>query len=199
MGKLIILRHGQSQWNLENRFTGWVDVPLTDNGKEEAENAGKKLIGLNIRKSYTSRLKRSIDTLKIILGIIGKNIGIEYSEALNERHYGKLQGMNKDEAKKLFGEEQVQLWRRSYDFSPPEGESLKDVIRRVVPFFKSKILPDLIAEKNILVVAHHNSLRGLVKHLENISDEDIVSLEIPLCVPLVYEFDNGRIVSKKYI
>src|SRR3989338_6378164 len=164
---LVLVRHGESQWNLENRFTGWVDVPLSEKGVQEAKLAGDRLKKENIHfdKAYTSSLKRAQKTLDFILAALGQRIPVEKDPALNERHYGDLQGLNKAETAKKFGDEQVKIWRRSYDIAPPNGESLKDTAARTLPYFKSKILPDLKAGKNILIAAHGNSLRSIVMHL----------------------------------
>lgn len=179
MPKLILLRHLQSQWNKENRFTGWTDVPLSKEGIESAKEVAGEIAGFKIDKVYTSPLIRNRETVSLILENLGKkDLPVVIDKALDERHYGKLQGLNKDEVKKKYGEEQVQLWRRSWDQAPPEGESLKDVFNRVVPFYKEQIEKDLKEGKNVLVVASHNSLRALVKYLENVPDEEIISLEI---------------------
>jgi 2,3-bisphosphoglycerate-dependent phosphoglycerate mutase len=201
MPNLVIVRHGQSQWNLENRYTGWVDIDLSLLGIEEAHQAGKKLRGYTFDKAYTSALIRAQRTLDIILEEMGTNhIVIEKDKALNERMYGDLQGLNKDDTKKQFGEEQVRLWRRSYDVPPPNGESLKDTAARVLPYYEAKIKPDLQAGKNILVVAHGNSLRALVMSLDNLSEDEIVKTEIPTGVPKLYVFDNNmNIIESKYL
>jgi len=201
MTQLVIVRHGQSQWNLENRFTGWIDIDLSPKGIEEAKSAGEKLRGYKFDKAYTSALIRAQRTLDIILNIIGlTNIYIEKDKALNERMYGDLQGLNKDETREKFGAEQVKLWRRSYDVQPPNGESLKDTAARVLPYFESKIIPDLKAGKNILISAHGNSLRALVMYLEKLSEEQIVETEIPTGVPKIYELDNKlNIISQRYL
>ena len=201
MPNLVIVRHGQSQWNLENRYTGWVDIDLSPLGIEEAHQAGKKLRGYTFDKAYTSALIRAQRTLDIILEEMGTNhIEIEKDKALNERMYGDLQGLNKDDTKKQFGEEQVRLWRRSYDVPPPNGESLKDTAARVLPYYEAKIKPDLQAGKNVLIVAHGNSLRALVMSLDNLSEEEIVKTEIPTGVPKLYVFDNNlNIIESKYL
>ena len=201
MAQLILLRHGQSQWNLENRFTGWIDVPLSDKGVEEAKQAGLKLKDSKIDKAYTSVLKRAIDTLALALQSARKNgVPIEKNEALNERHYGELQGLNKEETAKKFGKEQVHFWRRSYDVAPPGGESLKDTAARTLPYFKERVLPDLRAGKNILIAAHGNSLRSIVMEIEKLSPEEILKVEIPTGVPIVYEFDTDlKLKSKKIL
>ena len=192
MPKLILLRHLKSQWNLENRFTGWTDVPLSKEGVENAKEAADKLAGLGIDKVYTSPLIRNRETTRLILENLGKkDIPIIIDKALDERNYGKLQGLNKDEVKKQYGEERVQLWRRSWNQAPPEGESLEDVYGRAVSFLKESIEKDLRSEKNILVVASHNSLRALVKYIEKIPNSDIINLEITYGGLLKYEFDNG--------
>ncbi|HVO44117.1 MAG TPA: 2,3-bisphosphoglycerate-dependent phosphoglycerate mutase [Aggregatilineales bacterium] len=190
MTKLVLVRHGESQWNLENRFTGWVDVPLSERGVEEARQAGEKLRGYHFDKAYTSVLQRAIRTLDIILEVIGrKDLPVEKDQALNERMYGDLQGLNKEETAKKFGAEQVKLWRRSYDVNPPNGESLKDTAARVLPYYNAHIVPDLKAGKDLLVVAHGNSLRALVMQLDNLSKEEVVELNIPTGVPLEYDMD----------
>ncbi len=189
MAKLILLRHLESQWNKENRFTGWTDVPLSEEGIKSAKEVAKKLKGIRIDKVYTSPLSRNRETVSLILGNLGKkDLPVIIDKALDERNYGKLQGLNKDEIKKQYGEEQVRLWRRSWDEAPQEGESLKDVFERVVPFCKRYIEKDLKGGKNILVVASHNSLRAFVKYLEKIPDEEIINLEIPTASMKEYEF-----------
>ena len=191
MPNLVLVRHGESQWNLENRFTGWVDIDLSDRGREEARSAGEKLKSYKFDKAYTSVLQRANHTLDIILDIIGqKGIPVERDQALNERMYGDLQGLNKAETAAKFGDAQVKLWRRSYSVRPPNGESLEDTAARVLPYYKAHILPDLLAGKNILVAAHGNSLRALVMHLDNLSQEAVVELNIPTGVPLFYEMDK---------
>lgn len=199
MPYLILLRHGESQWNLENRFTGWVDIDLSEKGKKEAEEAGKKLKDFKIDKAHTSVLKRAIDTLDLAMKTAGKSgFPIVRDQALNERHYGDLQGLNKAETAKKYGEEQVKIWRRSYDVAPPGGESLKDTAARALPYFRGRILPDLAAGKNVIVAAHGNSLRSIVMELDKLSKDEVLKLEIPTGVPIVYEFDkNLNIVSKK--
>jgi 2,3-bisphosphoglycerate-dependent phosphoglycerate mutase len=201
MPDLILLRHGQSQWNLENRFTGWVDVPLSPRGEEEARSAGEKLRGRKIDKLYTSVLKRAIDTAEISLETarIGP-LPTERDAALNERMYGDLQGKNKAEAAREFGPDQVKLWRRSYDVRPPGGESLADTAARVLPYWERRILPDLRAGKNLLVAAHGNSLRALVMHLDGLTHKQVLELEIPTGVPLLYEIGpGGEVRGKRYL
>lgn len=198
---VVLLRHGESQWNLENRFTGWTDIPLSQKGIEEARAAGEKLKGYAFDCAFTSVLKRAIDTLDIVLEIIGqKNIPIDYSQALNERHYGDLQGLNKAETAKKYGDAQVKIWRRSFDVRPPNGESLKDTADRVMPHWEKNILPRVVKGDRILISAHGNSLRALVMHLNNLSKEEVLELNIPTGVPLVYEFDStGKSLSNKYL
>src|SRR5262245_6308241 len=188
MPDLILLRHGQSQWNLENRFTGWVDVPLSPKGEEEARAAGEMLRGRRIDVVFTSVLRRAIDTATLALAAadIGA-VPTERDPALNERMYGDLQGKNKAEAATQFGADQVKLWRQSYDVRPPGGESLADTAARVLPYWESHLLPDLRAGRNLLVVAHGNSLRALVMHLDGLSREQVLELEIPTGAPLLYE------------
>lgn len=199
MATLVLIRHGESQWNLENRFTGWIDIPLTDKGREEARRGAELIKGIKFDKAYTSVLDRAIETLDIILKVIGQEkIPIEKDQALNERHYGELQGLNKAETAKKFGDKQVHIWRRSYDVAPPGGESLKDTAARTLPYFKKKIVPDLKAGKNILVSAHGNSLRSIVMHLDKLTKEQVLNLNLGTGVPIVYEFDkNLKILSKK--
>jgi 2,3-bisphosphoglycerate-dependent phosphoglycerate mutase len=201
MTKLVIVRHGQSLWNKENRFTGWVDIDLSEKGLEEAKSAGKKLKGMHFDLAFTSDLIRAQRTLEIILKEIGQeDILVTEDQALNERMYGDLQGMNKDEARKQFGVDQVHIWRRSFDVPPPGGESLKDTAARVIPYFEKHILPELKRGKNILISAHGNSLRALIMYLEKISPEEILKVEIPTGVPKIYEFDEQfHIKTAKFI
>ncbi|MBI1814071.1 MAG: 2,3-bisphosphoglycerate-dependent phosphoglycerate mutase [Deltaproteobacteria bacterium] len=201
MALLVLLRHGESQWNLENRFTGWVDVPLTENGRAEARRAGEKLRAVRFDCAYTSELQRANETLAIVLDVIGqRDLSIERDQALNERHYGDLQGLNKAETAKKFGDAQVHIWRRSYDVAPPGGESLKDTAARTLPYFDRKIVPDLTAGKNVLVAAHGNSLRAIVMQLDQLTREQVLELNLATGVPVVYEFDSHmRIVSKRVL
>jgi 2,3-bisphosphoglycerate-dependent phosphoglycerate mutase len=186
---LVLVRHGESQWNLENRFTGWVDVPLTDRGRHEAERAGQALRGMHFDRVFTSVLQRAIETVDIILRIIGQtDVATERSEALNERHYGELQGLNKAETAAKFGAEQVHIWRRSFDVPPPGGESLKDTAVRTLPYFEQVIVPRIKAGENILVGAHGNSLRSIVMHLDKLTKEQVLELNLATGVPIVYDF-----------
>ena len=223
--KLVLLRHGESVWNKENRFTGWTDVDLSEKGVKEAENAGKILKdkGYTFDVSYTSLLKRANRTLEIVLKEMNLNIPVYYSYRLNERHYGALQGLNKDEMRKKFGDEQVHIWRRSYDVRPPElskdderypgndpkykdltpeelplTECLKDTLERVLPYYNNEIKKHLENKENVLAVAHGNSLRSIIKYLENVSDEDIMNVEIPTGIPYVYELDDNLTIKEKY-
>jgi len=200
-GQLVLVRHGQSQWNLENRFTGWVDIPLTEAGKEEARHAGELLKAYHFDYGFTSALNRAQETLRIILEVIGQpDLPVERDQALNERNYGDLQGLNKDETALKFGKEQVHIWRRSYDIAPPGGESLKDTRARVLPYYEAHILPLLKQGKDVLVVAHGNSLRGLVMVLDDISERDIPDLNIPTGAPLRYLIDaNGAVIEHGYL
>ena len=225
MIKIVLVRHGESVWNKENKFTGWTDVELSDKGIKEAIEAGKLLKDNNYNFDivYTSILKRSIDTANIILKEMNDDVTIKRSYKLNERHYGALQGLNKDEMRKKYGKEKVHLWRRGYDITPPEltmddsrfpgndplykdidknllplSESLKDTVKRVVSYYEEEIKPNLLDKKSVMIVAHGNSLRGLIKYLENISDDDIMSLEIPTGKPLIYELDDELNVIKHY-
>ena len=222
---LVLLRHGESIWNKENRFTGWTDVDLTEKGKEEAVNAGKIMKDKNFTFdiAFTSVLKRAIDTLNIVLNEMNISLDINYSWKLNERHYGALQGLNKDETRKKYGEEQVHLWRRSYDVKPPEltvederypghdpkykdlkqeelplTESLKDTLKRTLEYYNNDIIKYLHDGKNVLVVAHGNSIRSIIKYIENISDDEIMKVEIPTGVPYVYNLDNNLNIIEKY-
>nr|WP_274519522.1 2,3-bisphosphoglycerate-dependent phosphoglycerate mutase [Nitrospira moscoviensis] len=201
MGRLVLLRHGESQWNLENRFTGWVDVPLSQRGMQEAKNAGDKLRGFTFDRAFTSVLVRANETLRIVLEAIGQTtIPIEKDKALNERMYGELQGLNKAETAKKYGDEQVKIWRRSFDVRPPGGESLKDTAERVLPYYARHIKPYVLKGETILIAAHGNSLRALVMELERLSREQVLELNIPTGAPLLYEFDqNGNVVSHRYL
>ena len=188
---LVLVRHGQSEWNAKNLFTGWKDPGLTPVGEKEAANAGSLIKDRNIKFSmmFTSALKRAQITGEMILeGIDQTHIEVVKNQALNERDYGDLAGLNKDDARKEWGEEQVHIWRRSYDMPPPGGESLKNTAERVLPYFNSSILPKLLQGENILVAAHGNSLRSLVMQLDNLSKEEVVALEIPTGAPIIYSF-----------
>lgn len=226
MIKLVLVRHGQSVWNLENKFTGWTDVELSEKGVEEAKEAGiaLKVNGFHFDLAFTSALKRAQDTLKYILQEMNEeDIEIKESWRLNERHYGALQGLNKDETKQKYGEEQVLLWRRSTDVRPPEldvtdsrypgndekykeltpeelpkTENLIDTIKRVLEYWNSDIKPEIENGKNVIIVAHGNSLRGLIKYLDNISDEDIIKLELQTGNPICYELDENLKPIKHY-
>jgi 2,3-bisphosphoglycerate-dependent phosphoglycerate mutase len=198
---LTLIRHGQSVYNLQNRFTGNVDVALTPQGEEEAHFAGQKLKGFHFDIAYTSMLKRAWETLRIVSEEIHQtNIEIIKNAALNERMYGSLQGLNKAETALKYGDEQVEIWRRSYEVRPPDGESLEDTFNRTVPYYKSEIEPKLKAGKNVLIVAHGNSLRALKMYLENISPKSIVQVNIPTGTPRNYIFDeNMKISSVDYL
>lgn len=226
MYKLVLVRHGQSTWNLENRFTGWTDVDLTDLGKAEAAEAGKLLkeAGYDFDIAYTSVLKRAIKTLGVIQDVMNRDwLPVVRAWQLNERHYGSLQGLNKSEMAEKFGEEQVKIWRRSYDVPPPAleltderhpkfdrryasltpeqlpaTESLKITLDRVLPYWTSTLAPEIKAGKRLLVVAHGNSIRALVKYLDNISEAEITELNIPTGLPLVYELDKDLKPIKNY-
>jgi len=223
---LVLVRHGESVWNMENLFTGWTDVDLSDNGRQEARDAGilLKESGYDFDICYTSYLKRAIHTLNIILDELDRAwLPVIKDWRLNERHYGALQGLNKAETAAKYGEDQVKIWRRSFDTPPPVlveddernprrhaeyrgedtsllplSESLKDTIARAVPYFESVIKKDMLSGKRVLIVAHGNSIRALVKYFENMSDSEIVDVNIPTGVPLVYEFGGDFSVSKKY-
>ena len=226
MVKLVLLRHGESLWNLENRFTGWTDVNLTPQGEQEARDAGQILMAEKYEFDiiHTSVLTRAIRTMEICLKEMDvSDVLIMYNWRLNERHYGALQGLNKAETAEKFGEKQVHVWRRSYDTPPPEldldderhprfderyknmsaenlptTECLKDTVERFLPYWHEQIAPDIISGKKVLIVAHGNSIRALVKYLDNISDEEIVGLNIPTGVPLVYELDDNLHAIKHY-
>lgn len=197
---LILVRHGQSQWNLENRFTGWVDVDLSEQGKQEATLAGNLLKKYPCDVLWTSDLKRAHQTLELILKETGWKAPIVKTQALNERHYGDLQGLNKAETATKHGDEQVHLWRRSYDVRPPNGESLKDTVDRVRPIYEKCLLPSLAQGNNLVVVAHGNSNRALIKLIENISDEKIPELELETGKPYffqVIEVKNSQVKLKR--
>ena len=226
--KLVLIRHGESQWNLENRFTGWTDVDLTDNGHQEAVRAGKLLKdeGYDFDVCYTSVLRRAIRTLWTVLGEMDRMwLPVTHSWRLNERHYGNLQGWNKAETAAKYGEDQVKIWRRAYAIAPPplaedderlleqlnnpryatvpkaeqpRTECLKDTVARVLPFWNESIAPTIKSGKRVIIAAHGNSLRALIKHLDGISDDDIVELNIPTARPLVYELDDNLQPIKHY-
>ena len=226
MKKIVLLRHGESAWNRENRFTGWTDVDLTEKGVGEAYRAGELMKKENFAfdKAYTSYLKRAVKTLNGVLDAMDQDwIPVEKDWRLNEKHYGQLQGLNKAETAAKYGDEQVKIWRLSFDVAPqplteddprnprfearydsvpdnmlPRTESLKDTIERIMPYWKETIFPSLKDAEEILVVAHGNSLRGIIKHLKGISDEDIVNLNLPTAVPYVFEFDDDMKLVKDY-
>ncbi len=226
MKKVVLLRHGESVWNKENRFTGWTDVDLSEKGVEEAIRAGKTLTenGFVFQKAYTSYLKRAVKTLNQVLDIMNLDwIPVEKNWRLNEKHYGMLQGLNKAETAAKYGDEQVLVWRRSYDIAPnamemndprsprqdiryneltdaqiPLTESLKDTVDRIVPYWKEVIAPSMKKYDQVIVAAHGNSLRGIIKYLKNISNEDIISLNLPTAVPYVFEFDDHMNLIKDY-
>ena len=197
MALLVLVRHGQSQWNLENRFTGWIDVPLTSAGEEEARVAGDLLNGYRFQVAYTSMLTRAQKTLEILCDTLGQHPPVIRDQALNERHYGDLQGLNKEETAAQYGEDQVRLWRRSFDIAPPGGESLKDTLARTRPFFERAILGDIRQGKNVLVVAHGNSNRSIVMSLDDLSPEEVLRLELATGIPVVYDMDDECTVRSK--
>ena len=201
MGRLILLRHGESQWNLENRFTGWVDVPLSPRGIQEAKSAGDKLRPFRFDRAFTSVLQRANETLRLALEVIGQTSSpTEKDKALNERMYGELQGLNKAETAQKYGEDQVKIWRRSYEVRPPGGESLKDTAERVLPYYEKAIKPHVLAGETILIAAHGNSLRALVMELEQLSKDQVLELNIPTGAPLLYELtSNGTVTSHRYL
>ncbi len=196
MATLIIFRHGQSVWNLENKFTGWVDVALTEKGEQEAKNAGEKLKPYHFDYAFSSDLKRAQNTLSLALEVAQKIVPTTYNKALNERMYGDLQGLDKTATALKYGEEQVKIWRRSFDVPPPNGESLKDTADRVIPYYKQEIEPKLKAIKNIVITAHGNSLRALIMYLENMTPKEILEFEIGTAVPRLYELDADLKVLK---
>ena len=208
MGQLVLIRHGQSQWNLENRFTGWVDVPLTDAGREEARRGAELIRQVKFQRAFTSGLQRAQETLRIVLEALGQtDIPVERDDALNERHYGALQGLNKAETAKQYGEAQVKLWRRSYDIPPPKektafnpngiSESLHDTAARTLPYFTEHILPLVKAGQHVLVVAHGNSLRAIVMDLDRLTKEQVLELNIATGAPIIYDIDpRGAILHK---
>ena len=226
MKKIVLLRHGESTWNRENRFTGWTDVDLTEKGVAEADRAGEllKKEGFAFDKAYTSYLKRAVKTLDRVLDKLDQDwIPVEKSWRLNEKHYGMLQGLNKSETAAKYGDQQVLVWRRSYDIAPdplaeddprnprfdpryrlvpdeelPRTESLKETIERIMPYWQCAIFPNLKTADQLLVVAHGNSLRGIIKHLKRISNDDIVNLNLPTAVPYVFEFDDRLNLTKDY-
>tara|TARA_B100001287_G_scaffold224923_1_gene194374 strand:- start:1172 stop:1801 length:630 start_codon:yes stop_codon:yes gene_type:complete len=208
MNKLVLLRHGQSQWNLENRFTGWKDIPLTQQGINEAKNAGNLIKKNNItfNEIFSSTLLRANKTAEITIKTAEMNEFIENdnfvytrNESLNERDYGDLVGLNKSETAKKFGEKQVHIWRRSYDTPPPNGESLKNVVDRVSPYFKDKIEPLILQNKNILIVAHGNSLRAIMIKVGLYKPEEISSIELPTGSPLSLDYESGKLVNNYYL
>ncbi|MFA0822111.1 MAG: histidine phosphatase family protein [Methanomethylovorans sp.] len=216
MSILVLVRHGESRWNLENRFAGWVDVPLSEKGIREAIDCAKHLESFEFDVAFTSKLTRAQTTLFLILSCQKKTgiflhddlkrdnwshhpmrfddteMPIYSSEALNERYYGKLQGQNKQQAREVYGEEQVFIWRRSFDVAPPDGESLKDTYERTIPYFKNNIIPFLEKDKDVIVVAHGNSLRSVIKYIEGISDEDIPKFELSTGDPVIYDYKMGK-------
>jgi len=198
---LVLVRHGQSEWNKKNLFTGWADPGLTEQGIKEAISAGQllKAKGLHFDIAFTSILSRAQHTLTLMLKELGQSaLETIFDKALNERNYGDLVGLNKDDARKKWGDEQVHQWRRSYDVQPPGGESLKDTAERVLPYFKSEIFPLVLAKKTVIISAHGNSLRALVMSLENLSSQEILQREIATGVPIVYKLDeNGGVISSE--
>ena len=199
MPTLAIVRHGQSLWNRQNRFTGWVDVPLTSVGEDEARQAGARLAGMHFDVAYTSALTRAQQTLALIMQAAEFDLPVIRDQALNERHYGDLQGLDKAETAKRYGAEQVKIWRRSFSTPPPNGESLADTAKRTLPFFERAILGDIAQDKNVLVVAHGNSNRSIVMRLDALSEAQVLELEIQTGVPIVYELDVAGAVKSKQI
>lgn len=198
MGTLVLIRHGQSQWNLENRFAGWTDVPLTPQGEKDAATASKHLTDFHFDCAFTSRLQRATKTLEIILRELRQStIPVTADSALNERHYGDLQGLNKAETAAKYGQEKVLLWRRSYSTRPPNGESIEDVGYRVLPFTRWTILPLVYTGKTVLVSASGNSMRPIIKWLDGLDDETAAMLEVGLCTPYIYSFTGEKLMKKE--
>lgn len=197
MNYLILLRHGESQWNKENRFTGFTDVDLSETGVAEAKRAGAILAPIKLDKVYTSTLKRAYRTAEIALTEANQSLPLIKHDDLRERDYGDLTGLNKDEMRQKFGEEQVHIWRRSYDVPPPNGESLKDVVARVTPYYEAHIKPDIDAGKNVLLAAHGNTLRAMLIILGLNTPENINSAEIATGVPIILEYQNGALKGRK--
>ncbi|MDA2984167.1 MAG: 2,3-bisphosphoglycerate-dependent phosphoglycerate mutase [Actinomycetota bacterium] len=200
MPRLVLVRHGQSLWNLQNRFTGWVDVPLTATGEDEARRAGERLHGSTFDVAYTSALSRAQETLRLIVETSGIVAPVIRDAALNERDYGDLAGLDKAATAARYGAEQVHVWRRSFDVAPPGGESLKDTAARTLPFFERAVLEDIRAGRDVLVVAHGNSNRSIVMRLDGLDEQAVTSLEIATGVPLVYELDStGAVLAKNVL
>jgi 2,3-bisphosphoglycerate-dependent phosphoglycerate mutase len=197
MPTLVLVRHGQSLWNLENRFTGWVDVPLTELGEQEARRAGERLTGQHFDVAYTSTLVRAQETLRLIFETAGLEVPVIRDQALNERHYGDLQGLNKAETAERYGEEQVHIWRRSFATPPPGGEALKQTAERTLPFFDRAILGDIKQGKDVLVVAHGNSNRSIVMQLDDLDEDEVMGVELATGVPFVYELATDGTVRAK--
>lgn len=197
---LALIRHGQSIWNLQNRFTGWVDVPLSEQGEREAREAGQRIADYTFDVAYTSALRRAQVTLDLIQEVNGWNLPVIRDAALNERMYGDLQGLDKDETRAIHGEEQVKIWRRSYDVSPPNGESLKDTAARTLPFFERCIMGDVRHGRNVLVVAHGNSNRSIVMRLDQLTGDEVMQVELATGVPLIYDIAaDGAVTSKQVL
>lgn len=202
MSQLILIRHGQSVWNAENRFTGWVNVPLSERGRTEAKQAGDRLAaeGVHVGRAFTSTLRRAIDTGSIVLDVLGQD-DLEQEQAweLNERFYGTLTGRDKAQTAEEFGEEQVRIWRRSYDIAPPGGESLRDTANRTLPYFHQVIVPAALQAGVVFVSAHGNSLRAIIKELDGLDDQAVMRLEIPTGVSIVYDLTDGHVASKRIL
>lgn len=200
MPRLALVRHGQSLWNLQNRFTGWVDVPLTEQGEAEARRAGERLRGQRFDVAYTSALTRAQDTLRLLLETAGIDVPIIRDAKLNERDYGDLAGLDKAATAERYGAEQVHVWRRSFDVAPPGGESLADTAARTLPFFERAVMEDVRAGRDVLVVAHGNSNRAIVMRLDDLDGDAVASLELATGVPLVYELDTtGAVLAKEVL
>jgi 2,3-bisphosphoglycerate-dependent phosphoglycerate mutase len=197
MPTLALVRHGQSLWNLENRFTGWVDVPLTEEGEREARRAGERLAGRSFDIAYTSVLVRAEETLRLLCETAGLQLPVIRDQALNERHYGDLQGLNKAETAERYGDDQVHIWRRSFATPPPNGEALKHTAERTLPFFERAILGDIKLGKDVLVVAHGNSNRSIVMELDQLGEDEVMGVELATGVPLLYDLDEDGTVRGK--
>ncbi|MDP8970853.1 MAG: 2,3-diphosphoglycerate-dependent phosphoglycerate mutase [Actinomycetota bacterium] len=202
MSHLVLIRHGESVWNHENRFTGWVDVSLSETGRVESRKAGERLAseGIRVGRAFTSALSRAVETGRIVLDLLGQgDLRPQQSWHLNERYYGALTGRNKDEAREEFGTEQVHIWRRSYATRPPGGESLRDMANRALPYFYAVIVPTTQEVDAVLVSAHGNSLRSIVKELDGLDDEAVSDLEMPLSIPVVYDMADGKPIGKRIL
>ncbi len=198
MSSLVLIRHGQSQWNLENRFAGWTDVPLTERGRSDARKTADAIKDFHFEAGFTSRLQRASETLSIILKALGQEgIPVTVDSALNERHYGDLQGLNKAETAKKYGQEKVLQWRRSYAIPPPNGESIAMTACRVLPFLKGYILPQVFAGRTVIVSASGNSMRPMIQYFDHLDDDAAAAMEVGLCTPYIYHFEGEKMTKKE--